>query len=262
MSTRIAKRFESIRKEGKKAFIPYLMAGDPFLERTAELIDMLERSGADIIELGVPFSDPVADGPVIQEAAERARKAGVTLRKVLTFVKEIRKKTDIPLILMTYYNPVFKYGEEAFMRDASEAGVDGIIVPDMPAEEGGILEPLSKKYKVDLILLAAPTSGEDRLKKIARTSSGFIYFVSITGITGAKLALGEKVKDSIQSLKKFSGNKKPVAVGFGVSTPAEAAQVAGLADGVIIGSAIVKKAKEGDLHALLEYLESLRKAIK
>lgn len=262
MSTRITERFKSLRREGKKAFIPYIMAGDPSLERTAELLDILERSGADIIELGVPFSDPVADGPVIQEAAERARAAGVTLRKVIALVKEVRKKTDIPLILMTYYNPVFKYGEDVFMRDAAEAGVDGIIVPDMPAEEGGILEPLSKKYNLNVILLAAPTSGEERLKKIAGASSGFIYFVSITGITGARLEIAATVKNSIRLLRRFTANSTPVAVGFGVSTPAEAAQVAALADGVIVGSAIVKKAKEGDLHAFIEYLESLRKAIK
>ena len=262
MSTRITKRFNRLMREGKKAFIPYIMAGDPSLESTSALIETLEKAGADIIELGVPFSDPVADGPVIQEAGERARKAGVTLRKVLAFVKEIRRKTQIPLILMTYYNPVFKYGEEAFMRDAGDAGVDGLIVPDMPVEEGDTLMPLAKRYGVNVILLAAPTSGDERLKKVAKHSEGFIYYVSITGITGAKLEMDQSIEGSIETLRRFMNNKKPVAIGFGVSTPEEAARVAGLADGVIVGSAIVKKANEGEREELKNYLASLREAIR
>jgi tryptophan synthase alpha chain len=257
--TRIEKRFKTLLKEGKKAFIPYIMAGDPSLEMTSALIEILENAEADIIELGVPFSDPVADGPVIQEAGERARKAGVTLRKVLAFVKEMRAKTQIPIILMTYYNPVFKYGEEEFMRDAAEAGVDGLIVPDMPLEEGDTLLPLGKKHGVNVILLAAPTSGEERLKNVARASQGFIYYVSITGITGARLEMAASIEESIQRLKHY---KKPVAIGFGVSTPEEAARVAHIADGVIIGSAIVKKAKEADGEELKAYLKSLRESIK
>ena len=262
MSTRITKRFNRLMKEGGKAFIPYIMAGDPTLERTAELIKILEEAGADIIELGVPFSDPVADGPVIQEAGERARKAGVTLRKVLAFVKEMREKTQVPLILMTYYNPVFKYGEEAFMRDAAQAGVDGLIVPDMPVEEGDTIIPLARRNGINVIMLAAPTSGEERLKKVARASEGFVYYVSITGITGARLEMDQGIASSIETLRRFMNNKKPIAIGFGVSTPEEAARVAGIADGVIVGSAIVKKAKEGDIEGFKNYIASLREAIR
>ncbi|MEJ2191147.1 MAG: tryptophan synthase subunit alpha [Nitrospirota bacterium] len=237
--TRIGKTFKKLKRKGRKAFIPYIMAGDPSLERTGELIGLLERHGADIVELGVPFSDPLADGPVIQRAAERALKGGVSLRKVIRFVSDIRRKTQIPLVLMTYFNPVFRYGLEAFMRDASEAGVDGVIVPDLPPEEAGEYRKLARAHGVDTIFLVAPTSTEERRKKIARASSGFLYYVSITGITGARLALAGEAGESIRALREMSG--KPVALGFGVSTPEEARQVAAMADGVIVGSAIVKR---------------------
>jgi tryptophan synthase alpha chain len=236
------------------------MAGDPSLEKTAEYLRILEDCGADIIELGVPFSDPLADGPVIQAAAERALKAGVNLRKVIAFVGEMRKETVIPIVLMTYYNPVFKYGEEAFLRDAKEAGVDGVIIPDMPVEESGSIRPLARRYGMDVMLLAAPTSGEERLRKVARASAGFIYYVSITGITGARLVLSEKVRESIESLRR--SGRKPVAVGFGVATPEEASEVAKIADGVIVGSAIVKKAMEENTEEFRNYLKALREAIK
>ncbi|MEJ2182998.1 MAG: tryptophan synthase subunit alpha [Nitrospirota bacterium] len=270
--TRIGKTFKKLKRKGRKAFIPYIMAGDPSLERTGELIGLLERHGADIVELGVPFSDPLADGPVIQRAAERALKGGVSLRKVIRFVSDIRRKTQIPLVLMTYFNPVFRYGLEAFMRDASEAGVDGVIVPDLPPEEAGEYRKLARAHGVDTIFLVAPTSTEERRKKIARASSGFLYYVSITGITGARLALAGEAGESIRALREMSG--KPVALGFGVSTPEEARQVAAMADGVIVGSAIVKRiaqdtSAQGTVapdtgvpdSGLEEFLTSLREAI-
>jgi tryptophan synthase alpha chain len=161
---------------------------------------------------------------------------------------------------MTYYNPVFKYGEEAFLRDAKEAGVDGVIIPDMPVEESGSIRPLARRYGMDVMLLAAPTSGEERLRKVARASAGFIYYVSITGITGARLVLSEKVRESIESLRR--SGRKPVAVGFGVATPEEASEVAKIADGVIVGSAIVKKAMEENTEEFRNYLKALREAIK
>ncbi len=259
--SRIAARFKELQKRGGKAFIPYIMAGDPSLEKTREHLQILEECGADIVELGVPFSDPLADGPTIQAAADRAIKAGVNLPSVLAFVKEIRSEIHIPIILMTYYNPIFKHGDEAFFREAKEAGVDGVIIPDMTVEESGEFLPFARKHGIDTIFLAAPTSGTGRLKKVAKVSTGFIYYVSITGITGAQLVLTETTKNSIDTLKKSSGGK-PVALGFGVSTPEEAAQAAALADGVIVGSAIVKQYTQGNMQDFREYIKALREAIK
>ncbi|MDA8387325.1 MAG: tryptophan synthase subunit alpha [Nitrospiraceae bacterium] len=260
-ASRIKKRFDELRQKGAKAFIPYIMCGDPTLEKTEELVRILEDAGADAIELGVPFSDPLADGPVIQAAAARALAAGVNLRAAIGFVGKIRRQTRLPLILMTYYNPVFRYGEESFSEDAAHAGVDGVIVPDLPVEEASTLIKSARRHALDTIFLAAPTSGDDRLRKVARASRGFVYFVSITGITGARLELSPGLSASVSKLREFSGGG-PVAVGFGVSTPGEAAAVAGLADGVIIGSAIVKKASDGTAGELSDYLKKLRAAIR
>ena len=260
-ASRIKKGFDELRKRGVKAFIPYVMCGDPTLEKTEEMVRILEEAGADMIELGVPFSDPLADGPVIQAAATRALAAGVNLRTAIDFVGRIRQRTGLPLILMTYYNPVFRYGLESFSVDAARAGVDGVIVPDLPVEEAGGLIKSARRHGMDTIFLAAPTSGEERLKKVARASRGFIYFVSMTGITGARLEVSGGLSASVSKLREFSGGR-PVAVGFGVSTPEEAAMVAGLADGVIVGSAIVKKAAGGSAAELSDYLKKLRAAIR
>lgn len=255
---RIEKTFKRLKGQGKKAFIPYIMAGDPSLENTKETVSLLERCGADIIELGVPFTDPLADGPTIQKAAERGLLAGVTLRKVLGLVKELRQNTEIPIVLMTYYNPVFKYGEAGFVKDAVASGVDGVIIPDLPPDEAEGLIKLSKKEGLSTIFLLAPTSTADRIKKVVKASTGFIYYVSITGITGSKILLDSSIKDSIDNIRKATD--KPVAVGFGVSAPEEARTVAGFADGVIVGSAIVKKLNEspGDTERLIR---NLREAI-
>jgi len=255
--TRIGKRFRKLAKEGGKAFIPYIMAGDPSIARTRELVLMLERVGADVIELGVPFSDPLADGPVIQQAAERAVKNGVSLRDVIALVSDVRRECKAAIVLMTYYNPIFKYGEASFVRDATEAGVDGIIVPDLPPDEAGPLRKEAKKRGLDTIFLFAPTSTEERRNVVAKSSTGFIYYVSITGITGSELKLQDDAVEHIRSVKEKSG--KPVAVGFGVSSPEEAARVAGIADGVIVGSAIVKRIADAGLE---EFLGSLREAIR
>ncbi len=264
-SGRLEKRFSLLKKEGRKAFIPYIMCGDPTLEKTEHMISLLEECGADAIELGVPFSDPLADGPVIQAAGQRALDAGVNLRVSMEFVKKIRTKTEVPLILMTYYNPVFRYGEDAFAADAPAAGVDGVIIPDLPVEEGESFAGNAGRHGLDVIFLAAPTSGDERLKKVARASSGFIYFVSITGITGAKLAISDELGASVSKLKAVSARKrkqKPVMVGFGIRTPEEAGMVSSMADGVVIGSAIVKAASEMEEAELKEYLLALRAAIK
>ena len=257
---RIEKVFKKLKAQNKKAFIPYIMAGDPSIEKTKEIVLMFEECGADIVELGVPFTDPLADGPTIQRAAERALKNGVTLKKVIALVKDLRQKTKIPLVLMTYYNPVFKYGEERFIADAKDAGVDGVIIPDLPPDEAGEFTRLAKNAAIASIFLLAPTSTEDRIKKVARASTGFIYYVSITGITGAQLLLDGSIEKSINGIRRITD--KPVAVGFGVSTPDEAKAVAGVSDGVIIGSAIVKKAQLSLEKELRDFLLTLREAIK
>jgi tryptophan synthase alpha chain len=256
---RIEKVFKKLKAQNKKAFIPYIMAGDPSIEKTKEIVLMFEECGADIVELGVPFTDPLADGPTIQRAAERALKNGVTLKKVIALVRDLRRKTKIPLVLMTYYNPVFKYGEEIFIADAKDAGVDGVIIPDLPPDEAGEFTRLAKNADIASIFLLAPTSTDERIKKVARASTGFIYYVSITGITGAQLLLDGSIEKSINGIRRITD--KPVAVGFGVSTPDEAKAVAGVSDGVVIGSAIVKKAQLS-AEELREFLLKLREAIK
>lgn len=251
--------FNNLKRRNKKAFIPYIMAGDPDLEKTFEQLMLLEKCGADIIELGVPFSDPLADGPTIQRAAERALNAGVTLKKIIPFVKNLRQHTQIPIILMTYYNPIFKYGEEQFIKDAVNAGVDGVIIPDLPPDEASYLIDMSHKANLDTIFLIAPTSTEKRVKKIIAASRGFIYYVSITGITGAKLVFHETFMEHLALIRSLT--KKPVAVGFGVSTPEDAYKVSRLADGVIIGSAIVKAFHERPDEAK-GFILKLKEAIK
>jgi tryptophan synthase alpha chain len=258
---RIETAFKKLKAQNKKAFIPYIMAGDPSLERTKELVLLLEECGADIVELGVPFTDPLADGPTIQHAAERALKNRVTLKKVIQCVKDIRTKTDIPIVLMTYYNPVFKYGEERFVKDADSCGVDGVIIPDLPPDEGDVIIKLSKKEDFATIFLVAPTSTPERIKKVAISASGFIYYVSMRGITGTKLSLDSSIKNSIVKIRKITD--KPIAVGFGISTPEEAAAVSKFSDGIIVGSAIVKKiSEESSDKALKEFFLGFRKAVK
>jgi tryptophan synthase alpha chain len=255
---RIDKTFKRLRVQKRKAFIPYVMAGDPSLERTRETVLLLERSGADIVELGIPFSDPLADGPTIQRAAERALEAGVTLRKVIGLVRDLRQQSQMPVVLMTYYNPVFKYGVEGFVKDAAGAGVDGVIIPDLPPEEAGELLRYAGGAHLATIFLVAPTSTEERIRKIVRASAGFIYYVSMTGITGSQLSLDSSMRESLSTIRRIT--KKPVAVGFGVSTPEEAKAVSESADGVIIGSAIVKKLHESP-ESIGVFVTELRGAI-
>lgn len=255
--TRITERMAALQASNRKAFIPYIMAGSPSLVRTKELVRMLVASGADIIELGVPFSDPLADGPVIQRAAEDALSQGVTLKKVLATVDELRKEgIDTPIVLMTYYNPVFKYGEERFMRACAASGVDGLIVPDLPPDEARSYIERARVHNIDTIFLLAPTSTPDRVKLVAKSSTGFIYYVSVTGITGSQLKISPELLMAIAEVKAAS--KKPVCLGFGVSTPDEANEVAQGADGVIVGSAIVRRAQDPSLE---EFLQGLRRAI-
>ena len=248
-----------MRKEGKKAFIPYVMAGDPDLERTRDFVRLFEECGADIVEIGVPFSDPLADGPTIQQASERALQNGVTLRKVITYVKGFSQEVKIPIVLMTYYNPVFKYGLDLFVSDSRDAGVDGVIIPDLPPDEAGEFIRHARKAHLNTIFLLAPTSDVERKKRVVKESTGFIYYVSITGITGSALLLDGSMEVLLAKIRGHTD--KPIAVGFGVSTPEEASAVARVSDGVIVGSAIVKRLQNSH-GELKQYLCSLREAIR
>jgi tryptophan synthase alpha chain len=242
--SRIKNTFNRLRKKNEKALIPYVMAGDPDLATTKELVLALEQAGCDIIELGAPFSDPLADGRTIQKAALRSLQQHTSIKDVLGLISDVRAVSKVPLILMTYYNLIFHYGEEKFVRDASAAGLDGIILPDLPPEEAGTLVPVAKKAGLDTIFLLAPTSTEERRKVVVRASQGFIYYVSLTGVTGSHLGLEQSaIRESVAKIKALTD--KAVAVGFGISTPDQAAQVASWgADGVIVGSALVKVIEE------------------
>lgn len=241
--SRIKNTFKRLKEKNETALITYIMAGDPDLAATKALIFEMEKAGCDMIELGAPFSDPLADGPTIQKAAIRSLNNHTSIADVLGLVADVRKASKIPLILMTYYNLIFKYGEERFVNDAAAAGLDGLILPDLPPEEAGALISPAKNAGLDMIFLLAPTSTEERIKLVSKVSQGFIYYVSLTGVTGAKLADQSSIKSSLATIKAVTD--KPVAVGFGISTPDQAANVAlAGADGVIVGSALVKVIEE------------------
>jgi tryptophan synthase alpha chain len=240
--SRIDATFERLRARGERALVAYLMAGDPSLAETERLIIEAERRGADVIELGVPFSDPLADGPVIQRADVRALAAGTSLPRVLEMVASLRTRVRLPLVLMTYYNPVLAFGLKGFARTAVDAGVDGVIVPDLPYEEAELLRAETEPAGLDMIQMVAPTSTPARVKAIARVSRGFVYVVSLTGVTGARRELPPDLDAQVRTLRLVT--TKPVCVGFGVSTPEQVAAVGRLADGVVVGSAIVRAIEE------------------
>ncbi|MFH0763800.1 MAG: tryptophan synthase subunit alpha [Candidatus Omnitrophota bacterium] len=235
---RIDKKFKELKRRKKKAFIVYITAGDPNLSVTEKLVIALEKAGADIVELGIPFSDPLADGPTIQAASQRALKSGTNLMKIFKTVSAVRKKADIPIAFMTYYNPVLRCGLSGFFKACGRCGVDGLIIPDLPAEEAVEVIRLGRKNRISTIFLAAPTSTRKRIANIAKNSTGFIYYVSLTGVTGARSGLSAGLKSRVRLIKSITD--KPVAVGFGVSNAGQAKEVASVADGVIVGSAIVK----------------------
>jgi len=240
---RIASKFQQLKQEGKKAFIPFITLGDPDIETTRQIVLTLVEAGADLIELGVPFSDPLADGPVIQRASERALNGrGFTLRRGLQLVSELRARTDVPFILFSYYNPLFAYGFESLVRDAKKSGVDGFLITDLSVEEAESPVADLRQSSLDCIFLAAPTSTNERISKIARFSSGFIYAVSRTGVTGMQKSLSDEVSLLVDRIRQHS--YLPVAVGFGISTPEQVQEVAGVADGVVVGSAIVRCIEE------------------
>ncbi len=239
---RIEKKFRELKKKNKKAFIVFITAGFPNFRITRRLVLELENSGADLIELGVPFSDPLADGPVIQESSRASLEAGTTLTKILTLVKSLRKQTQIPLCLMTYYNLIFCYGKRRFLKMAHSSGVDGIIIPDLPPEEDRDFILNCRKYNIDTIFFISPTTSIKRTQFINKFSRGFIYYISLTGVTGARQKLPADLIRSIKAVKKYVN--KPLCVGFGVSRPKQVSQIFSLADGVIVGSAVIKKIQE------------------
>jgi tryptophan synthase alpha chain len=265
MTTRIGKKFNELQAKKEKALIIYLTAGDPSLEVTKKLILALEKAGADILEIGVPFSDPTADGPVIQEAAQRALKTGTTLTGVLQLVADVRKISQIPIVLFGYFNPIFSYGTEKFARNAARAGLDGVLVVDLPPEEAPELKRHTDAEDIDFISLIAPTTGAQRVKKIAATATGFLYYISITGVTGTAAPKLGGIKADLKNIRKISS--LPIAVGFGISNTEQARQIGRLADGIVVGSALVKLIAENGgktelLKIVSDYAGRMKKAMK
>jgi tryptophan synthase alpha chain len=236
MSGRIEAKFRELRARGESALIPYIVAGDPDLETTHQIVRELEARGADLIELGVPFSDPMADGPANQRASARGLKSGTTLRGILSMVAELRKATQIPIILFGYYNPVFRYGCERLCADAAQAGIDGLLVVDLPPEEAAELAVPARASGLDIIYLLAPTTPLERSRMIARSGSGFLYYVSVTGVTGARTMLPSDLEGKVRAFHDVT--PLPIGVGFGISTPTQAHDVSVFADAVVVGSAI------------------------
>ncbi len=239
MKNRIDQKFKELKRQKKKALILFITAGDPSLAFNEKLVLQFEKDSVDMVELGVPFSDPLADGPVIQESSRRALLRRTTLSKILTTVGKIREKSEIPLLLMSYLNPILHFGPERFARSARKAGVDGLIVPDLPPEEETYLAPLLRRHGINLVYFLAPTSTARRRRAVYRKARGFIYYVSLTGVTGARRGLAATLEKNLSRIKKET--RIPVCVGFGISDPAAARQAAWWADGVIVGSAIVRE---------------------
>ena len=269
--SRISARFAALREEGRAGLVTYLTAGDPDPATSATLFAGLAAAGADLIEIGMPFSDPMADGPAIQEAGQRALKQRMNLRRTLALVQELRRADDAtPIVLMGYYNPIYRYGAEAFPRDAVDAGVDGVIVVDLPPEEDAELTGPARRAGLDVIRLATPTSDEQRLPRIVDGASGFIYYVAIAGITGTRSADSADVAAAVTRLRQFT--RLPVAVGFGVRTPEQAAEVARAADAAVVGTALVQRlarnldpngcAKPGLVDAVLADVRALAKGAR
>ncbi|KAK1428364.1 hypothetical protein QVD17_17197 [Tagetes erecta] len=261
----LSETFSKLKQDGKVALIPYITAGDPDLSTTAEALKVLDTCGSDIIELGIPYSDPLADGPVIQAAATRALANGANLDAILNMLKEVIPQLSCPIALFTYYNPILKRGVEKFMVTVKEVGVHGLVVPDVPLEETELLRHEASKHNIELVLLTTPTTPRERMKAIVEATEGFLYLVSSIGVTGARASVSERVQSLLQEIK--AETNKPVAVGFGISKPEHVKQVAGWgADGVIVGSAAVKilgeaTSPEEGLKKLEEYTKSLKSAL-
>ncbi|HTQ55714.1 MAG TPA: tryptophan synthase subunit alpha [Bryobacteraceae bacterium] len=259
--TRISGMFDRLKRQGRRALIAFLTAGDPSPERTPALVEALERGGTDLIELGVPFSDPIADGPVIQRSGQRALAAGTTLHKVLGIAREIRRRSQIPLLLFTYLNPVERYGLETLSRDAAASGIDGCLLTDASVEEAGAYVEAMHRHNLDTVFLAAPTSTERRLRLVARYSTGFVYLVSRTGVTGVRASLSQSISPLVNSMRAVTD--LPLAVGFGVSRPEHVAELGHQVEAVVVGSAIVRVIEQNLDNASLEIqLESFARELK
>lgn len=262
---RIEKRFDDLKSRGRKAFIAYITAGDPSLDSTARLVREFETRGVDLIELGVPFSDPIADGPVNQEAAMRALRSHIGIGDILAMVRTVRAECEIPMIFFAYYNTILAYGLEAFVNDAAEAGLDGALVLDLPPEEADEYKRLMDSRGLSTIFLVSPVTPEDRLPLIASRATGFIYYVSQMGVTGERSKVSETIPAMVERIHKLSTT--PVAVGFGVSTPEQVREIAVHADGVIVGSSIVRRigelgAREGFEREVGEYVGTLTEPLR
>jgi tryptophan synthase alpha chain len=264
--SRISERFAELKKQKRAGLIPFIMGGDPTLSATAALLKSLPEAGADLIEIGIPFSDPMADGPVIQAAGLRALKAGTSVHDILKLVHDFRKHdNETPIILMGYYNPVYRYGIEDFCADAAKAGVDGLIIVDLPPEEERELKPHLEASNLVTIRLMAPTSSDKRLMQLARTAQGFVYYIAMTGVTGGQSASISELKEQVIHVRRFT--KLPVAVGFGIRTPEQAKKIGRFASAVVVGSALVdvmakKKTQKSALAAGLTFVRSLAKALR
>jgi len=259
---RIEKSLRSLREEGKKSLIIYITAGDPNLKVTEELVYSIAEAGADVVELGIPFSDPLADGPTIQQASQRALKGKVTIPKILSTIEKIRKKSSVPIALMTYYNPIFYYGLDRFVADSKAVGVDGLIVPDLPLEESKELRGITERFGIELISFIAPTSTPQRIDAIAKVAQGFIYCVSVTGVTGIRENLSLDVAEMIRKIRPYTDI--PLAIGFGISNAKQAKEMIKYTDAIIVGSAVVKIIEnyQNDLSMLLGQVRSFVKSLK
>jgi tryptophan synthase alpha chain len=258
---RIAKKFAELKEKGRKALVAYLTAGYPDLDTTRDLVLALDGAGVDILELGIPFSDPTADGPAIQKASQEALRGGTTLSRVLHLLGDLRKSTEIPTILFSYYNPIFVFGNQRFAREAAAAGADGVLVVDLPLEEAAELKNFTDEAGLALIPLVAPTTGAERMGKIAREASGFIYYVSLTGVTGTGIPVLEELRENVGRIK--SKTEIPVVAGFGISTPAQARDIAAAADGVVVGSAFIRLiAEKANGRGVVEAVGAMAKSLK
>ncbi|HKJ04746.1 MAG TPA: tryptophan synthase subunit alpha [Geopsychrobacteraceae bacterium] len=259
--TRIKTVFNDLRQRNEPGLIPFLTAGDPDIDTTAGLIRTLAAAGADVIELGFPFSDPMADGPTIQASSERALAAGATLENILQMVGTVRRDCQIPLVLMGYYNPVFRYGVEKFAVDAGAAGVDGLLLVDLPPEESGEITACLKQAGIAMITLLAPTTPPERMRQLAEVAEGYLYYVSMTGVTGTQKVSPDDIREAVEELKGMTD--LPVGVGFGITTPEDARAVGRFADGVVVGSALVRIIeKYGKSSELLPRVQSFVESLK
>jgi tryptophan synthase alpha chain len=263
--SRIAGAFRRLAKSNEAALIPYLTVGYPALELTKRILPIMGRQGADLIELGIPFSDPLADGATVQRASHAALEGGVTVADCLTVAAEARRSNEVPLLFMSYYNPVHRYGLERFAMDAGASGVDGLIIPDLPPEEAADIKVACDAAQIDLIFLLAPTSTDERIERVVEMASGFIYCVSLVGVTGARSEIGDSARRLVERVRTFTN--LPLAVGFGISRPEQVAQVAAFADGAVVGSALVNliESHPDEDEVILEvsdYLRALKEACK